>query len=173
MSSSVRPARPAEAGAIAQLRIATWRAAYGGMVGDDVLAALTVDDADVRQREERIRNPPAGVHTLVATAADDEVVGFAVGGPSRDDDLEGDAGEVYAIYVSAPYWGTGIGRSLMGASMSALRREGFARVTLWVLEGNARARRFYEVAGLAPDGGRKLLERGTAPVPEIRYAGPL
>ncbi len=60
----------------------------------------------------------------------------------------------------------------MNASMSALRREGFARVTLWVLEGNARARRFYEVAGLAPDGARKVLEM-PGETPEIRYAGPL
>lgn len=169
---AVRPARPAEAGVIARLRIATWRAAYGGIVSDDVLAGLSVDEADVRRRAARIRKPPPGVHTLVATAAD-YVVGFVVGGPSRDDDVDENTGEIYAIYVSSAHWGTGIGRTLMDASLSELRRAGFSRVTLWVLEGNASARRFYEVAGLLPDGARKLLEMGTAPTPEIRYAGPL
>jgi RimJ/RimL family protein N-acetyltransferase len=60
----------------------------------------------------------------------------------------------------------------MATALGALRKEGFRRVTLWVLEGNARARRFYEAAGLVPDGARQLLEMGT-PVPEVRYAGPL
>lgn len=169
---SVRPARPDDAAAIARLRIDTWRAAYAGIVDADVLGGLGVDDADIERRQQRIREPPPGVHTLVATS-DGEVVGFVVAGPTRDGGGAELTGEIYAIYVDAAYWGTGIGRQLMGASMSALRREGFARVTLWVLEGNARARRFYEVAGLAPDGARKLLEMGTAPVPEIRYAGPL
>jgi ribosomal protein S18 acetylase RimI-like enzyme len=168
---SVRPARPDDAAAIARLRIDTWRAAYAGIVDADVLGGLGVDDADIERRQQRIREPPPGVHTLVATA-DGEVVGFVVVGPTRDDGGAELTGEVYAIYVDAAHWGTGIGRQLMAAGLGRLTDEGFRRVTLWVLEGNARARGFYEAAGMTADGQRKLLEM-PGETPEIRYAGPL
>jgi len=168
---TVRPASVDDAAAIGRLRIETWRAAYAGIVADDLLDGLVSDEADVERRRRYIAEPAPQTHTLVGTT-DDAVVGFAVAGPSRDDDAKEATGEIYAIYVSAAHWGSGIGRQLMNASMSALRREGFARVTLWVLEGNARARRFYETAGLAPDGARKVLEM-PGETPEIRYAGPL
>jgi hypothetical protein len=40
---------------------------------------------------------------------------------------------------------------------------------LWVLEGNARARHFYECAGWAVDGARKDDVVAGVPVGEIRY----
>lgn len=44
---------------------------------------------------------------------------------------------------------------------------------LWVLKHNARARRFYERAGFAPDGAEEAEEIAGARVPEVRYARPL
>ena len=40
---------------------------------------------------------------------------------------------------------------------------------LWVVEGNARARRFYEREGWAPDGAAKEDEFGGQVVREVRY----
>jgi RimJ/RimL family protein N-acetyltransferase len=45
---------------------------------------------------------------------------------------------------------------------------GYGCITLWVLEGNARARRFYERAGFAPDGASHGLP-DLGGVTEIRY----
>jgi hypothetical protein len=44
---------------------------------------------------------------------------------------------------------------------------------LWVLEGTARAERFYALAGWTHDGGRKLEEFQGAEVIELRYRKPL
>ena len=41
--------------------------------------------------------------------------------------------------------------------------------TLWVLEDNPRARRFYEAAGWEFDGGREIFSRGGVDAWEIRY----
>lgn len=38
-----------------------------------------------------------------------------------------------------------------------------------VLDTNARARRFYEAAGFAPDGGVKVDDRGEFQLREVRY----
>ncbi|WP_326687087.1 MULTISPECIES: hypothetical protein [unclassified Streptomyces] len=48
-------------------------------------------------------------------------------------------------------------------------RRGRPRMLLWVPEGNARTRRFYEKAGFAHDGLADSLEVGGATVPEVRY----
>ena len=45
---------------------------------------------------------------------------------------------------------------------------GYACITLWVLEANARARCFYQRAGFAPDGARHVLD-DLGGVIEIRY----
>jgi RimJ/RimL family protein N-acetyltransferase len=48
----------------------------------------------------------------------------------------------------------------------------YPELRLWVLEKNDRARRFYERAGMAPDGTHGVYTPGgsTAELPEIRYA---
>lgn len=170
-AATIRPARVADAAAISRLRVETWRAAYAGIVDAAVLAALVSDDVSIERQRGYIGEPGPRTRTFVATIGED-LVGWAVAGPARDEDASESTGEIYALYVGAAYWGTGIGRELMATSVTALRAEHFHRVTLWVLEGNCRARRFYEAAGLAADGARQLLGIGT-PVPEIRYAGPI
>ncbi|MFI6120860.1 GNAT family N-acetyltransferase [Streptomyces sp. NPDC051064] len=53
------------------------------------------------------------------------------------------------------------------------RADGFARMSLWVLKENTRARRFYERAGFRPDGTEETFEAGGAVIPELRYVRPL
>jgi RimJ/RimL family protein N-acetyltransferase len=79
---------------------------------------------------------------------------------------------VYAIYLAPAAWSTGAGRALMDTALAGLRAGGYRRVVLWVLTGNARARRFYAKAGFAPDGATNILT-GLGGVEELRYARPL
>jgi GNAT superfamily N-acetyltransferase len=81
-------------------------------------------------------------------------------------------GELYALYVTPAWWSTGTGRALMGSVLAALEAERYRRVVLWVLADNARARRFYERAGFAADGGTNILT-GLGGVLELRYTRPL
>jgi hypothetical protein len=46
---------------------------------------------------------------------------------------------------------------------------GFAESVLWVLPGNARARRFYEIAGWVADGTERTADVFGVTVPEVRY----
>jgi ribosomal protein S18 acetylase RimI-like enzyme len=49
-----------------------------------------------------------------------------------------------------------------------LKKKGFDKIVLWVLEDNASARRFYEKHGFAFDGTRKEIEIGKKYI-ELRY----
>jgi len=93
-------------------------------------------------------------------------------GPLTPAGQAGQTGEVYAIYLAPAAWSTGTGRALMAEALAALRAGGYQHVVLWVLTGNARARRFYAKAGFAPDGATNTLT-SLGGVEELRYARPL
>ena len=104
------------------------------------------------------------------TGDDGAPAGFADCGPSRDDDSDQDTvGEVMAIYLNPDAWGMGLGRVLMAAALDHLAQAGYAEVTLWVLDTNVRAQRFYEAAGFAPDGAVKVDDSRGFPLRELRY----
>ena len=65
--------------------------------------------------------------------------------------------------------GTGVGRTLLAAAQAELTRLGYTEAVLWVLPNNARARRFYEVAGWITDGIQRTSEVLGVAVPEVRY----
>jgi GNAT superfamily N-acetyltransferase len=102
----------------------------------------------------------------------DEIVGFASCGPARDTDdvpaVEG-AGELEAIYLLPSAWRQGVGGQLHGSVVDHLTAAGFPVATLWVLEANAPARRFYERHAWSSDGTTQLYQGA----PELRYRRPL
>ena len=114
----------------------SWQEAYRGIVCDSYLDSMTVEATTARARQ-------FPENTIIAKDRD-RVVGFAVYGPSRDEDLT-DAGEVIAIYVLSEYYGRGIGYSLMNEAFSLLKE--YDTVFVWVLEKNERAIRFYKRYG--------------------------
>ncbi|MBO6065998.1 MAG: GNAT family N-acetyltransferase [Lachnospiraceae bacterium] len=91
-------------------------------------------------------------------------MGFAVYGPSRDEDLP-DAGEVEAIYVLKEYYNRKVGYRLMSEAVSRLSE--YKTIFVWVFEKNERAIRFYHRYGFEFDGGKKEWTLGT-PVSIVR-----
>ena len=63
-----------------------------------------------------------------------------------------------ALYVLPQAWGTGHADDLHDAAVEELRRLAVERARLWVLEENARARRFYERHGWRADGTSRVVE---------------
>jgi ribosomal protein S18 acetylase RimI-like enzyme len=138
----VRPARPEDAEAIAQVQVATWRAAYAHAFPAETLAA-----ADAGERAERWRRWLGSETATFVAEVDGKICGFANVGASVDHPGEG---ELFSIYVLDAAWGTGLGTALIEAGEEELRARGFASATLNVLADNPRACRFYERQGWVP-----------------------
>lgn len=165
----VRHATRDDARPIAEVHVASWRHAYRGLLPDDYLEKLSVDEREA-QRLDWFADPRPRAGVLVAEDDAGRVVGFATFEPSRDDDAPEGTGEVPAIYVDPADVGTGIGRELFAETAAALRKAGFTRATLWVLEANASARRFYEKAGWTWDGSVSTHMFDCANEPVVRYS---
>lgn len=163
----VRPAGVEDAEGIGAVRIASWRAAYRGIVPDGVLDAYNLA-AETAVWRERLATPgPARV--LVACGGDPSaVVGFVTTGPGRHDGEAG-LGEVWAIYVDPAAQGQGAGRALMDAAVRDLASREFREAVLWVFVANAAARGFYQHLGWTPDGAAKAFSIGGAAPIELRY----
>ncbi len=108
-----------------------------------------------------------------ALVAEDEggIYGWARVGRSRDPDAGDEVGELWGLYLHPDHWKRGLGRELHDAALAELRRQGFTRATLWVLDSNAPARRFFERQGWRDDGAKKADRVGElrTPVEEVRY----
>jgi ribosomal protein S18 acetylase RimI-like enzyme len=143
MDLVVRNAQPDDARAVAEVQVRSWRAAYAGLMPAAVLDGLSVDSR-TRMWDQLITQPAH--HLLVLTAP--EVVGFASFGPDREDAARG---ELYALYLHPSWWGRGAGRLLHDEAVQRLDAAHPAS-TLWVLQGNERAIRFYRAADWRPDG---------------------
>ena len=63
----------------------------------------------------------------------------------------------------------GVERERAAVLVAELARLGFEETVLWVLPANARARRFYEIAGWVADGASRTTEVLGVVVPEVRY----
>jgi ribosomal protein S18 acetylase RimI-like enzyme len=147
---TVRRPTPDDARPIAELHVRSWRAAYRGLLPDELLDRLSVDEREGKWRE-LIASSGAAV---VVAELDGRLAGFCVTAPS------GDEAELTALYVEPERWRTGIGGRLLRAAIDDLRAGGCRALTLWVLPANASAIAFYERFGFEHDGGEKI-EEGT------------
>lgn len=163
----IRRAQDGEAQVIAKVHVASWQGAYRGLIPDEILDGLSVERR-AQWWSQAIKDPEIDVFVSLDEAG--RIVGFASIQASRDADAPEATGELTTIYLLPEWWGRGRGRALLETCLDRARQRGFARVTLWVLDSNQRARRFYEKAGFTTDGASKT--ETVAPgvvLEEVRY----
>ncbi|WP_406447189.1 GNAT family N-acetyltransferase [Streptomyces sp. NBC_01613] len=155
---------------VAEIRVQGWRSAYRGMIPQSYLDGLGVAEDTERRRTRFLESQESGGTVLNLIAVQDgEVIGWACHGPYREGEVRTGDVELYAIYVDPDRFGAGAGRALIEESIRRCGAAGHERMYLWVLEENARARRFYERSGFRADGVKEPFEVDGVPVPEVRY----
>jgi GNAT superfamily N-acetyltransferase len=166
---------PEDAGAIADIHVEVWRAAYAGILPDRVLLRLSRPRL-AAQYAHAIGRGDGGV--LVARDVSGVVAGFTTfaAGPAP---LPGSAdprwGEVETLYVHEDHRDRGLGRALLAAAAAALEEAGCGALFLQVLADN-HSRWFYQHLGGRPQ-GRSTTYVGGTPMAQIAMAwnpiGPL
>jgi len=165
LSTTIRRAEPLEVRRIAEVHVRAWQTAYRGFIPDELLDTLSVENREAMWR----RTISGGDVPIWVAERAGHVIGFAATEPSRDLDAGLGVSELYAIYVEPEVVGTGVGRVLFARAVDHLWQGGYTAATLWVLEENTRARRFYEHAGWRPDGATKTERWRGVDLTEVRY----
>jgi RimJ/RimL family protein N-acetyltransferase len=165
----IRQARLEDTSAVAGVRVRSWQTAYAGLVPQPYLDAMDPDrdEPGWRMRIARTQWPSSGVLVAETKAG---IVGFSGFSPAQEDPAVAEIGTLYAL---PEVWGTGVGKQLMLATLTALTQADYAHATLWVLEDNERARHFYEALGWRADGTAVQDTTGGAALNKLRYRHPL
>ncbi|HAN20237.1 MAG: hypothetical protein A2Y15_05125 [Clostridiales bacterium GWF2_36_10] len=164
MNLNIRKAEYGDAEKIAYVHTMSWKVAYAGIIPDEYLNNLSVDDRAEKFRLYFDKNENT---FYFLTELDEKTIGFIVLQECRDKDLKG-AGEICAMYLLPEYFNKGYGSHMMRFSVNFLANKGYKTIALWVLEENARARKFYQKCGFVFDGKKKKIDIGK-PLKVIRY----
>ncbi len=142
--ATVRTARPDDAEAFTACQMACWQEAYASLWGTERLDGLDAAELSERRRSEIEQ----GTATHMLAERDGEIIGVAIAGPSRDEDAPTEQ-ELYAIFVRAAHYGTGVSTKLLDAVTEG------QPASLWTYRDNPRASAFYVNQGFIPDGAEK------------------
>ncbi len=162
----IRPARPADAPAIARVHVRAWQETYPGLLPPETIAERT--EASRLAIWTRALSAPAAGRVILAAEHAGAVAGFGQAGPQRTQALRdmGHTGEVWALYLVAAAQGAGLGRGLMAAMLAALARAGHRSAALWVLRDNPAAGFYARLGGVPVLDGTD----GPGGAPEIAFA---
>ncbi|PPA70765.1 GNAT family N-acetyltransferase [Jeotgalibacillus proteolyticus] len=141
----IREAIKEDALAISEVRIASWRTTYAGIVDPDFLEGMTPEKwaeawAKGNKKEDSF--------TYVAREAG-SVIGFVIGGLERDKKYPDYPFEIYAIYLLQEHQGKGIGTKLIKRMADSLSGLGVGGVLIWALDENP-CSSFYKKLGGQP-----------------------
>lgn len=164
MNLIVRDATPGDAYRVAEIHIASWRDTYKGIVPQEFL-----DSMDVDERAQRwTRSFDRTACKLIVAEVDSEIVGWCYFGECRDSDVQANTAELWAIYLHPSSINRGIGRALWDTATESLRAQGFIRAIVWVATENERAISFYSKCGFVADGIEKTVSFNDVSLRELR-----
>ena len=170
ISIAIEPATLQHCREIAEVHVLSWQQAYAELISAEYLASLSVERREAVWREVVV----SGAQHLLVAMVEGRVAGFVAFGPSRDKDAQPRSAEVWALYLVPSQWSRGTGRALWLAALERIRAQACVSVSLWVLAGNQRARRFYAAAGCVADPASvREFSLGNERVSELRYILPL
>ena len=154
----IRPATADDAEELVRANELAWNAGMAQVV-DKRLDELAPFEGRVTRYREGIAAVPPGTRLWVAER-EGRIVGHA------NVVVEEARGELSALYVVPEEWGSGVAAALHAEAVAGMRELGAAEAILWVVEGNTRARRFYEREGWSADGETKS---SMFDIREVRY----
>jgi GNAT superfamily N-acetyltransferase len=155
---TIRVARAEDAEGLVAVHGAAWDAALAPLVGRSLNELSPLEDRVERARAA-LAELPEDACAWVAEE-DGEVVGMAIVSEA----------ELRDLYVAPAAWGSGVAQELMGTALDWLQGRRAEAALLWVVEANARARRFYEREGWTADGETRASPLGPR---ELRYRRPI
>ncbi len=141
----LRSAEASDSRSLAQFHTECWREAYRGLVPQEYLDRVDVDDRAQRWRDRLV----SGARRAVLAVVGERMVGVASWADGNDE-WPAPRLELKSLYVAADYRGSGIAAVLLEQAI------GSSPARLWVFEDNPRAHRFYRRHGFEPDGQRQV-----------------
>lgn len=165
MEGYIRNARQEDADDLALIYSKSFQSAFKGIISDDYLDdKFSFERLKGRLNEEVSK----GNTTNSIIIIDDIPVGMVTYAYSKSEDADILEAEIWRIYLLPEYWDQSVGIQLMEWALKDMQIKGVEKVTLWVIEENVRARRFYEKLGFVHEGETRIINVGRE-IKDYRY----
>jgi GNAT superfamily N-acetyltransferase len=165
---SVRPARAADAAAVAEVQVDAWRTCYAPRLPEGALDALDVTVVEATWRAA-VTAPPTPRHRLLVAISAGRLTGFVAVGPSEDPDAAEDDAELYALTIEPAEQRMGHGSRMLAAAVDTCRELGFTALRQWTFDGDGALHGFLAGAGWEADGASRTLEMSGEGVGQQRW----
>lgn len=139
---TIRRATTYDAAGMARVNVESWRATYQGIVHEEFLQNLSVENRTEFWKNIVGQQHPQKIY-VVAVDTSNTVIGYATGGVSRESEFDS---ELYALYLLPAWQGYGIGKELVEQIFTFCKTQNMLTICVWVLKDNP-SRTFYEAIG--------------------------
>jgi GNAT superfamily N-acetyltransferase len=157
-----------DADQIASIHTKSWQHAYRGIVNQDFLDAISIQQRTESWRKGIISNEPPIFRVVVESSG--KILGFCCGLENRAPSLAASCDcELWAIYVDSNCSRKGIGSALLNRYISEMKFLKKNRLCIWVLRDNLPARQFYENRGGLTIGISRDIIIGRQALQEVAY----
>ena len=113
----IRCAIISDASDIAKIHVNSWQAIYHGLIPDNILDNLSINEKEKLWKSLLENNVP-----ILVLEKNNKLLGFLSYCPSRDKDANPKStAEISAIYLNPNDWGKGFGKSLCNNAISELK----------------------------------------------------
>ena len=140
----IRPARPKDASALAEVYAEAWRGAYRG-----IIPHLSLERMVARRGERWWKAALAERRPLLVLDFDGAASGYVTYGRCRSGRAPFQ-GEIFELYLHPVYQGLGLGRRLFDATRKRLLDRRYKDLVVWALADNDSACSFYLGLGGKP-----------------------
>jgi len=165
LSRLIRYADLEDSDVLGEIHSESLQVAFKDIIPDYVLK----DDFSVKRRTERFimelsENSPKTAMVFEGN----EPAGLISFGKCRYGNNDKSWIEIWRVYLTPEFWGTGMAKELMEWGINEILKENFSNIELWVLEENISAKKFYEKIGFKHDNTVQIINMGKE-LKELRY----
>lgn len=165
MNRLIRYANLDDSGILGKIHSESSLVSFKNIIPDYIL-----DDVFSAERRSKtfIRELSGGSPKTAIIFEGNEPAGLLSFGKCRYGDNDKSWIEIWRVYVIPKFWGSGIAKALMEWGINQILKENYTKIELWVLEGNTRARNFYEKMGFKHDNTFQIVDMDKE-LKELRY----
>ena len=136
---------------LAYIQTESWKAAFKGIVPDELLAKCTEIGHATEMYRRLLENHKGNGYILELDGTPHCIAWWDA---TREKDMDGFA-ELICIHSLKANWHQGYGGVMLERVLADVKNAGYSKIMLWVFDNNVRAIKFYEAHGFAASGRKQ------------------
>ncbi|WP_104401678.1 GNAT family N-acetyltransferase [Vibrio penaeicida] len=168
MKITIREANLEDVPSIAEIHVTSWQVTYSGLIPEDYILSQTIE----RRTKLWTNVINESLASLLVAEENQKVIGF-ISFEKIQPDLSSQSIEISSIYLLPNHFNKGIGTKLLSECKSRLTGNKVNQITLWSLDTNISALKFYRKHGFVETGKQNKERLNGVVLNDVELSKPL